>query len=365
MTDQLKVDTRVTVETPEGVDFQFLLAGPGKRAVSFVTDSIVKVAIIGAVAVLMSYLAGLTGSASMLSGGVILLVWFAMSWLYGACFEGFMNGQTPGKKSQNLRVIRTNGTPIGWFEAFGRNLLLVPDGMLALGPFALNTVGLLSMASTKRMQRLGDLVFDTMVIDETRENISRASKIADGVEPIRRSECSGQFVVPERTLAVIERLFEPDRIISDGRREDLARPLATTLKARMGFQEGNPDSINPNQFFVSQTPFRSTHFLKRVLRTFVDSDEPEKSSVNSANRVRDYLHAGNSAGGQPNSRSVTAEPGAGDHPSAARGAAAATESLADAPTGKASSGTTSSSLSERAAPDAAAVPGSSEVPHES
>ena len=29
---QRKVDTRVVVETPEGVDFQFVIAGPGSRA---------------------------------------------------------------------------------------------------------------------------------------------------------------------------------------------------------------------------------------------------------------------------------------------------------------------------------------------
>jgi uncharacterized RDD family membrane protein YckC len=276
MPDTSKVDTRVTVETPEGVDFQFMIAGPGKRGMSFFVDMILKFGIIVVCLLLLSLLSLLSWQVSGISAGIFLVTWFAMSWLYGSCFEAFWNGQTPGKKSQNLRVVRTNGTPIGWFEAFGRNLLLVPDGMLVLGQLPLNTVGLLSMATTRRMQRLGDLVFDTMVIDETRQFISRAAGVTDGVERLRRSECIGRFHVPERTLAVIERLFEGDRLISDGRREEIAQTLSLALRSRLKFSEPGPDPMNPNTYFV-QTPLKHTTFLKRILKTF--SDNPDGRSA--------------------------------------------------------------------------------------
>ncbi|MEO2020066.1 MAG: RDD family protein [Fuerstiella sp.] len=269
MSEKLIVDTRVTVETPEGVDFQFMIAGPGKRGMSFLIDTILKLGVIVVCLIIVTTVSGLSGQVSGIGVGIFLVTWFAMSWLYGSCFEAFWNGQTPGKRSQNLRVVRTNGTPIGWFEAFGRNLLLVADGMPVLGPLALNTVGLLSMAATRRMQRLGDLVFDTMVIDEAREFISRAAGITYGVDRIRRSECNGRFHVPERTLAVVERLFEGDRLISDGRREEIARTLSLALRSRLDFQEPGPDPTNPNSYFV-QTPLKHTTFLKRVLKTFAD-----------------------------------------------------------------------------------------------
>lgn len=278
MSSKLKVDTRVTVETPEGVDFQFQVAGPGKRATSFVMDTLLKCGIVAIAFFFVALTAGFSEDASKVAFGATLIVWFAMSWLYGSCFEAFWNGQTPGKKSQNLRVVRTNGTPIGWFEAFGRNLLLVADGMLVLGPFALNTVGLLTMSSNRRMQRLGDLFFDTMVIDESREFISRAPGITHGVERIPRSQCNGRFHVPERTLAVIERLFEGDRLISDGRREEIARNLALTLRSRLGFEEPGPNAANPNEFFV-QSPIKSTVFLKRVLKTFSEDPGSEVDST--------------------------------------------------------------------------------------
>jgi uncharacterized RDD family membrane protein YckC len=276
MSDTPKVDTRITVETPEGVDFQFMIAGPGKRGMSFFIDTILKLGVIVVCLFLITAISAMNWEVSGVGAGIVLVTWFAMSWLYGSCFEAFWNGQTPGKKSQNLRVVRTNGTPIRWFEAFGRNLLLVADGMLVLGPLALNTVGLLSMATTRRMQRLGDLVFDTMVIDESREFISRAAGITHGVDRLRRSECNGRFHVPERTLAVIERLFEGDRLISDGRREEIARTLSVALRSRLDFVEPEPDPLNPNTYFV-QTPLKHTTFLKRVLKTFSDSSDSQGS----------------------------------------------------------------------------------------
>jgi hypothetical protein len=168
--------------------------------------------------------------------------------------------------------VRSNGTPIGWYEAFGRNLLLVADGMLVLGPVALNTVALLSMATTRRMQRLGDLVFDTMVIDESREFITRSPGITHGVEKLSRGECHGRYHVPERTLAVIERLFEGDRVIGDGRREEIAAILSKALRRRLGYIEPGPDTNNPNAWFA-QTPLRHTLFLRRVLKTFADDPD--------------------------------------------------------------------------------------------
>jgi uncharacterized RDD family membrane protein YckC len=324
MPDTLKVDTRVTVETPEGVDFQFMIAGPGKRGVSFFIDMIVKLGIIVACALLISLMSALSWQVSGIGAGIFLITWFAMSWLYGSCFEAFWNGQTPGKRSQNLRVVRTNGTPIGWFEAFGRNLLLVADGMLVLGPLALNTVGLLSMATTRRMQRLGDLVFDTMVIDETREFISRAAGITHGVDRLRRSECSGRYHVPERTLAVIERLFEGDRLISDGRREEIARTLSLALRSRLDFSEPGPDPMNPNTYFV-QTPLKHTTFLKRILKTFSDNPdgqatEPEDNTDEMPLEVMDAAAEGpNIPQDQPDGLSVETETSLGDMKSAVTG----------------------------------------------
>jgi uncharacterized RDD family membrane protein YckC len=272
---KLKVDTRVVVETPEGVDFQFVIAGPGSRAYAWAVDMLLKGAIIAAVYIvaivsgaiinLNDRTTGLPGSInSNLADGLLLIATFMMDWFYGSFFEAWMNGQTPGKKYAGLRVVRTNGTPIDLTSAIGRNFLRTVDML----PF-LYTIGLISMLMTRRMQRLGDLVFDTMVVDERREWINRTGGLVAKSEPLTRAECPRRFSVPERTLAVIERLFEPDRIISEARREEIARPLSESLRHRLGYQDPQPDPRNPHTFFQTQG-FRHTAFLLRVLKTFAE-----------------------------------------------------------------------------------------------
>jgi hypothetical protein len=81
-------------------------------------------------------------------------------------------------------------------------------------------------------------------------------------------------------LAVIERLFESDRIISDARREEIARPLSEALRKRLGYQDPAPDPRNPHTYFRTQG-FRHTQFILRVLKTF--ADDPSGSKGNSKN----------------------------------------------------------------------------------
>lgn len=285
---QRNVDTRVVVETPEGVDFQFIIAGPGSRAYAWLVDMIFKVAIIVVVSVALSILGAFGEVGEGVATGAILFAMFLLDWFYGSLFETLWNGQTPGKKSAGLRVVRTNGTPIDITSAIGRNFLRVADMQptiliffpipSGLAPIVLffYTFGMISMLMTRRLQRLGDLVFDTMVVDERREWISRAGGLTARVESLTRAECPRRFSVPERTLAVIERLFETDRIISEARREEIARPLSDALRKRLGYQDPAPDPRNPHTFFQTQG-FRHTQFILRVLKTFAQDPTGAKS----------------------------------------------------------------------------------------
>jgi uncharacterized RDD family membrane protein YckC len=269
--ERRKVDARILVETPEGVDFQFTIAGPGKRGTAMAIDLAIKLGIVSASLFALIFAGAVVGE-EVISGtlGIWLVIQFLLAWFYGSFFEAFWNGQTPGKRSMALRVVRTNGTAITPVSAVGRNFLLVADCQ----PSMLCTVGILSMLMNRRMQRIGDLVFDTMVIDESRDLLPRSANAADGVEVLARSECTGRFSVPERTLAVVERLFDDDRIVPDLRREEIARPLSLALRQRLGFSEEGPDPRNPHQYF-QQVPLKHTVFLRRILRTF--GDQPEDS----------------------------------------------------------------------------------------
>ena len=240
---------------------------------AWVLDRLIQFGIIAVISILAMFLVPFGEAGAGLGMGGILIMSFLLDWFYFALFEGYWNGQTPGKRSCGLRVVRTNGTPIDPITAVGRNFLRAADML----PF-LYTIGMISMLMTRRLQRLGDLIFDTMVIDERREWISRAGGLTANIEAIARSECPRRFSVPERTLAVIERLFESDRIISEARREEIARPLSQALRQRLGYVEPPPDPRNPHTFFRTQG-FRQTLFLLRVLKTFADNPDGTKSNT--------------------------------------------------------------------------------------
>ncbi len=264
------------METPEGVDFQFVIAGPGTRAWAWLIDMLLKFGILAVVGIILTFFGLISSASENVVQGAMLIYGFLMEWFYGGLFEWWMNGQTPGKKSAGLRVVRTNGTPVDIKSAIGRNFLRTAD-MLPL----FYTCGLISMLMTRRMQRLGDLVFDTMVIDERREWISRTGGLTANIEPLLRSECPRRFNVPERTLAVIERLFESDRIISDARREEISRPLSESLRRRLGYQDPPPDPRNPHTYFRTQG-FKNTQFILRVLKTFADDPGGAKTGLKSS-----------------------------------------------------------------------------------
>jgi uncharacterized RDD family membrane protein YckC len=272
------IDTKVTVETPEGVDFQFRIAGPGLRASAWLTDQLVKVLIVAGVLllfVLLTYAIELEFSLPEISFGFAMFSWFVVDWFYGGLAEGLFDGQTYGKRKLQLRVVRTNGTPVDLLSAIGRNFLRTADFL----PIAFSG-GLLVMICTRRMQRLGDLFFDTMVIEERRLTVSRPAKLLSKVERLQRSECRHRFQVPDRTLSVIERLFDPARAISDARREEIAAPLGNALEQYMGFEEAGPDPDDPYQYFQKRG-LRHTRFLLRTMKTFslVDEDQQDKTAA--------------------------------------------------------------------------------------
>lgn len=262
------VDTRWTVETPEGVDFHFELAGPGRRGLARLIDLLLISLMVIALSLLLTILQMLPG----LDGpgmGAMLLGLFVIQWLYSALFEALTGGRTPGKMCLQLRVVRTNGTPITFFEAFGRGLLHSADILPATG-----TVAVISMCATPRLQRLGDVFFDTMVIDEGIVAVGRETIIDRSLPPLSRSCCTRGFRLPERTLTAIERLFERHRPISMYRREELAWRLANPVAALLGYRPELDEhrmggvAVKPVQSGKSNDGFPATLFLLRVHVTF-------------------------------------------------------------------------------------------------
>lgn len=146
------LDTLTQVETPEGIALRLRAAGVVPRALAWVIDFALRVAVIWMLSILMMFL----GDAGM---GIYLIVLFALFWLYPVLFEVLRDGQTIGKKAMGLRVIHANGTPVTWIASTVRNLLRTVDML----PFFYG-FGVIAGLIDPRGRRLGDMVAGTLVV---------------------------------------------------------------------------------------------------------------------------------------------------------------------------------------------------------
>lgn len=155
MPEQPVLDYRqhLEVETPEHVILDYEIAGLGSRTLAAAADWLI-VIVLGLAATLSLGL--WKNAASTWFAAVLVLVLFAIVWMYFTCFEGLRHGQTPGKRSLGIRVIRDTGHAVTFGDAAARNLLLPVDlfGML----------GLFLIAIHPRAKRLGDMVAGTVVV---------------------------------------------------------------------------------------------------------------------------------------------------------------------------------------------------------
>jgi uncharacterized RDD family membrane protein YckC len=91
---------------------------------------------------------------AMMGYGVVSLLVFLAYFTY---FEG-TTGQTIGKRVVNIRVVRHDGKPMTYVDAFIRTILRVIDGI------ALYLVGLIVILASKEKQRIGDMAAKTLVV---------------------------------------------------------------------------------------------------------------------------------------------------------------------------------------------------------
>ncbi len=72
-----------------------------------------------------------------------------------------LTGQTIGKRLTGIRVVRLDGTPIGWRQSTSRNLMRIVDSLPAL-----YIVGIIVMARSDSLQRVGDRLAKTVVVTD-------------------------------------------------------------------------------------------------------------------------------------------------------------------------------------------------------
>jgi uncharacterized RDD family membrane protein YckC len=179
MSATLTTEDVLVIETPERVPLHFALASIGNRFIACAIDHAIQALAIGLIAltagILMSFplIERAVAGAPKWVLAVMIIMLFVIFAGYFAFFEWAWSGQTPGKRWLKLRVLREDGRPITFWEAAVRNLLRTFDMMPA--PFY--SIGLISVFSTARDQRIGDMVAGTVVVREREAEAPEFSRV--------------------------------------------------------------------------------------------------------------------------------------------------------------------------------------------
>jgi uncharacterized RDD family membrane protein YckC len=156
---------KLTIDTPEQVHLEFVLAGIGSRFMAAFLDILIETA-----GYLILFFFSLLWFSTEVFGGKSAILWeafaglviFCINWGYYAIFEALWKGQTPGKRWAGIRVIKDSGRPINAFEAIARNLLRAVDFLPLFYGF-----GVITMLLNAKNRRLGDYVAGTLVVHES------------------------------------------------------------------------------------------------------------------------------------------------------------------------------------------------------
>lgn len=236
------------LETPENVQVSFELAGPGSRFCAAVIDTLLMWLVILVLVVIAGF-AGL-GTGSLFSGdsadtgdlvnwinALLLLVIMLIVSGYYIFFELVMRGQTPGKRSMKLRVIRDDGTPAVALDIVIRNLVRVVDvlpGFYLVG-------GLVCMLSSTN-KRLGDMAAGTLVVKDGEPDYRASAdrKLVASV-PVADVQITNPALTPAEQSLIRGFLDRRQELLLDARSQ-LATRLARSLFETHGGHFDDPES---------------------------------------------------------------------------------------------------------------------------
>jgi uncharacterized RDD family membrane protein YckC len=223
---------KLTIDTPEQTALEFPLAGVGSRFVAMAIDTTIQ-AITFAVLLIALALASpavkLFGSvAPQWAIAILIGAGFVIYYGYFAFFEAAWNGQTPGKRYAQLRVMKDDGRPINAYDAVARNLLRIVDQLPAF-----YGVGILSVFLSKQNKRLGDFVAGTVVVHE---------KTVDDARPfleIRPGDAATVYDVNRITLDelhLIETFLQRRDTFNPALRGSMAAQISTRIAKKLEVQ---------------------------------------------------------------------------------------------------------------------------------
>ncbi len=225
-------------ETPENVQISYVPAGPGTRFVAWFMDTLLMF-LLALVVFIIALFAGAATDiinreqsgeshhAVMYTLGIFWLVYSLGGFLYFGCCELLMRGQTIGKRSVHIRVVKTDGFSLDPQSIFVRTVFRVVDHLPILYIVPLVTA---------KGQRLGDLVAGTVVVTDAKTELGG---LRDQLAAQRISERRFQFDAAAlkrarvQDVQAVEKILERWPKLSDADRGQLLERMVPPLAIRL------------------------------------------------------------------------------------------------------------------------------------
>lgn len=156
---------KITIETPEHIELEYELAGLGSRFVGIFIDSIIQSIMIAILVIILLltepniFEKGPIGLFSSIFASAIVVLIFLVLFGYFIFFETLWTGQTPGKRTSQIQVIKDNGEPVRFVDSLIRNMFRIVDFLPAY-----YVAGIIMILMNKQNKRIGDMVAKTIVV---------------------------------------------------------------------------------------------------------------------------------------------------------------------------------------------------------
>lgn len=148
----------LTIQTVDAVDVHLARAGIGSRSYAFIIDWHIR-----GLAAFVWFIGAIVVTGIDLKEGYKVLTAVvpaaALYFLYHPVLEVLMQGQTPGKRWVNLRIVTADGSTPGTGALLMRNVFRLLDSLPAF-----YGLGLLVMFCTRDQIRIGDMAAGTLVV---------------------------------------------------------------------------------------------------------------------------------------------------------------------------------------------------------
>ncbi|MGB2636066.1 MAG: RDD family protein [Candidatus Acidiferrum sp.] len=245
---------KLTIDTPEQTSLEYPIAGLGSRFLAILADTAIQI-VLGFMVLIVGMIIG-AGVAAFGGLGpqwvvaIVIVLIFLLNSGYFALFEIFWNGQTPGKRYAQIRVIKDDGRPIGAYEAIVRNALRLVDMLPAM-----YGIGLLSIFVSRQSKRLGDFVAGTVVVHE---------KTLEGVRPYAETKIDETLPPIDASNVTLDEVRLIETFLN--RRDSLEPAVRTNMALQISNRLADKMEIT-----ISGWP-RTERFLEAVIEQCRQSD---------------------------------------------------------------------------------------------